>query len=506
MFISFVRYLKYLLIVLTFMGLLACRSDVAPESNAAGTIATSDNEVTFDEIYKNMLQSEYDAALSAWSFGQKMYQCSARHAGDPVKSLSARANTFFQQGRGFLVDGLGGDVCSIGQAAQFCARETMRLSLSVDPTGIGAWALHKLNMKSTQEITLEVAGHVKKFIDDHGKEMVDVAYLIASTPTKELIAELYKKYISVFTVLMGVTSNGLESAASLPCETLENEAARVMGMMQYQIVMFTVLSAVTVEAGGAGGALKVAQVARQLKKIENPALKEVVEKILKGLDDLVTLMKTWRKPVAALEHADYSAATKLLSRTLTQAEKELLTAAHNIGKGPDFSATEIASKYRTLRQAYSADESRALMEAGIAGKNTRVDKAWLEAKQARRAMYEAGETLNKRVKAAKWSEHGKKHLKAKTITEAEKMSASAAQYLPTVNNAGLEMRALQRGIQHVDETKNGTVYFFYRFPHTIGYDGGKACNWVRAELTSGNVFHGHPMNLSRVSKYIKNPR
>jgi hypothetical protein len=76
-----------------------------------------------------------------------------------------------------------------------------------------------------------------------------------------------------------------------------------------------------------------------------------------------------------------------------------------------------------------------------------------------------------------------------------------AQYLPGVDNQALELEGLKKGIVY----DRGTMhYFFYKSPNVVGYDEGVPTQWIRAELSSG-TYHGHPMNVKRLSKYITVP-
>ena len=115
--------------------------------------------------------------------------------------------------------------------------------------------------------------------------------------------------------------------------------------------------------------------------------------------------------------------------------------------------------------------------------------------------YHTRKELRRQVHKARYSDHGRKHLKARTEAEAKSFSTRAAQYLPGLNNAALERTALQKGV-HIQRGGNG-VWAFYKFDKPVGFDGGEKTHWIRAELASG-TFHGHPMKLSRVRKYVSN--
>lgn len=99
---------------------------------------------------------------------------------------------------------------------------------------------------------------------------------------------------------------------------------------------------------------------------------------------------------------------------------------------------------------------------------------------------------------ARWAKYDK-HMKAKSVEDAIRLSSTGlkhAQYVPGINVRLLEYTAMQRGIVH-KKPNSTTLYFFYKSDSVVGYDQGKATQWIRAELTSGE-FHGHPMNTDRL--------
>jgi hypothetical protein len=104
------------------------------------------------------------------------------------------------------------------------------------------------------------------------------------------------------------------------------------------------------------------------------------------------------------------------------------------------------------------------------------------------------------INDAEYSSHGGKHIKAKTVEEARQMSLKTAQYLPGTDNAVLEKTALQQGT--LVPRPNGAFWKIYRFDKPVGFDGGVETHWIRAEYSSG-TYHGHPMSIDRVRKYIK---
>lgn len=116
--------------------------------------------------------------------------------------------------------------------------------------------------------------------------------------------------------------------------------------------------------------------------------------------------------------------------------------------------------------------------------------------------YAARKAYRTAVAEAKYNVHKYKHLQATTEAEAIKFSSgqgAAAQYMPGISNSGLEKLALQKGF--VMEHNNG-YHVYMRFDQTIGYDGGNATSWIRAEL-SGGAYHGHPMREARLPPEVR---
>ena len=92
-----------------------------------------------------------------------------------------------------------------------------------------------------------------------------------------------------------------------------------------------------------------------------------------------------------------------------------------------------------------------------------------------------------------------KHIKAHNRSQAETLSHKEAQYLPGIDHNDLEYKALFLGIPHLHS--NSTMYYFYNTGKVIGYDRGMPTTWIRAELTSGKGYHGHPIGIDRLIKY-----
>ena len=58
--------------------------------------------------------------------------------------------------------------------------------------------------------------------------------------------------------------------------------------------------------------------------------------------------------------------------------------------------------------------------------------------------------------------------------------------------------------EYLTARQGGAYWNFYRSDDFVGYDQGEKTRWIRSEYSSGTI-HGHPMNLKRLSKYVKNP-
>jgi toxin YxiD len=114
--------------------------------------------------------------------------------------------------------------------------------------------------------------------------------------------------------------------------------------------------------------------------------------------------------------------------------------------------------------------------------------------------FNAKKAYRTEVATANYSTHGFKHLQASTEAEAKTFSSGGpAQYLPEINNNGLEKIALEKGfiIEH-----GGGYYSYIQFDRPIGYNNGRATSWIRAEL-SGGSYHGHPVLESQVPETAK---
>ena len=168
---------------------------------------------------------------------------------------------------------------------------------------------------------------------------------------------------------------------------------------------------------------------------------------------------------------------------------------------------DIIGRIKNLRSEIA--EMRKLIDNGLIDKTVSDDYFRLQRSLSELEAEVAKETpgpppgpdiWQQRLDRAKWSDHGNKHKRARSAEEAKEMTTSpdaASQYLPEVNNQALELEALQRGtvIKGDPDTPGSTVHVKYDAGRVIGYDGGEAVTTMRAEISGGDVYHGHPRNF-----------
>ena len=120
--------------------------------------------------------------------------------------------------------------------------------------------------------------------------------------------------------------------------------------------------------------------------------------------------------------------------------------------------------------------------------------------------FEKRAEFRKQVHEAKTYPDRFKHVvTAKSNEEARVISMTgsdpAAQYTLEFRK-GVESReraAMQEAIQNgMFKKQGGSFYFFKKFDEPIGYNKGKATQWMRVELTDDGTFHGFPASLQQV--------
>ncbi|WP_299490945.1 hypothetical protein [uncultured Shewanella sp.] len=110
-----------------------------------------------------------------------------------------------------------------------------------------------------------------------------------------------------------------------------------------------------------------------------------------------------------------------------------------------------------------------------------------------------------------------KHTKASSVNEAKSKSSNggAAQYwgdeLPdkatesnvTAFRNKIEKEGLRNGVRVPQD--GGSDYYVYDAGRTIGYNEGKATQFMRVEVTKNPnpEFHGHPISEGKYNSYLK---
>lgn len=120
--------------------------------------------------------------------------------------------------------------------------------------------------------------------------------------------------------------------------------------------------------------------------------------------------------------------------------------------------------------------------------------------------------FRKKIHESKWSDHGDKHLKAKTEQQAKELSQTgkkAAQYLPGLKVEAMEKAAIWKAIdsgQFIKGDGKETYYFFHKFDDVIGYNTGKPTKWMRVELGNNGTptRHSFPADINQVKKVVPN--
>jgi hypothetical protein len=106
------------------------------------------------------------------------------------------------------------------------------------------------------------------------------------------------------------------------------------------------------------------------------------------------------------------------------------------------------------------------------------------------------------ILSSKWSNHGDKHKKAKSFSEAKKLSESEAQYLPELDNQVIEKFVIQNYDKgYILDRGNKGIWIYMYFDSQIGFNNGISTNWIRVEVQS-STYHGHPADPARVRQAV----
>jgi hypothetical protein len=101
----------------------------------------------------------------------------------------------------------------------------------------------------------------------------------------------------------------------------------------------------------------------------------------------------------------------------------------------------------------------------------------------------------------KWFPY-KKHIPKSWMTTDDILKATKegdSLYLAEINVEKLELEAWEKGLN----VTNGKPYKVIEFDKPIGANKGKLTNYMRIEMTSGNIIHGHPISFEDYQYYLK---
>lgn len=109
-----------------------------------------------------------------------------------------------------------------------------------------------------------------------------------------------------------------------------------------------------------------------------------------------------------------------------------------------------------------------------------------------------------------WSDHGRKHMRARTAEQAQAMSdghGKPAQYDPVTNAQTVEAEALRNGLAY-RRPNSRVIEYYYKSDRVVGYDGGESTNWVFVEWARGSaqnkgVFHGRPISPTNMPTSVR---
>jgi len=109
---------------------------------------------------------------------------------------------------------------------------------------------------------------------------------------------------------------------------------------------------------------------------------------------------------------------------------------------------------------------------------------------------------NTSVEDVKWTNHNNKHVPQKGLTWKNIIESTLygdARYKPGINIEELEKFAWANGTP----VTNGHTWKVYKADKIIGANSGIETPYMRIEITSGNVIHGHPITYADYLDYLK---
>jgi hypothetical protein len=237
----------FLLTLISFMAQAETATHVGPNTSFRSVLESLQGSTSGFEAYK-----------------------SVNDFAETCRSVKAAVSCAKNALTGLFSDGLMGDVDTF----KFIGKESARLALS---TSIGGqFALKLLNKKTTAD---KIREHVEK-LGPNAQEALPILARLATDPFYQL--EIAKK---VSGILGAFIKKSADEGLNLKCDQIQDPLCRVLGQIGYEALASLVLTAVTIEVGGAGGFAKIALLLPKLAK-QFPKLKPLIQALYKLADDL----------------------------------------------------------------------------------------------------------------------------------------------------------------------------------------------------------------------------
>lgn len=213
------------------------------------------------------------------------------------RALSAQLDCVKSAIKGLTEDGLGGDIDTVKgiakvayAGAKFSIKEATRAQLSIDPAG-------RLLLKSLGKKTIDekISEKIEK-LGPLAKEALPILKRLAfdgdflNQKANELQSLLTAFVAKAATEAGAGLSGAVEGANKLDCQTIQSGICRIAGQFGYEALATAVITAGTIEAGGAGGFAKLASLLPKLAK-QYPKLEPFIKLLYKLGDDLAAVAK-----------------------------------------------------------------------------------------------------------------------------------------------------------------------------------------------------------------------
>jgi hypothetical protein len=281
---------------------------------------------------------------------------------------------------GLAVDGIGGDASLVKDVAVTGAR----LSFEMSPVVVGArlvdWFGRVLRSKEEQKKSLDLARKM-------GAAAVDAAKVLSRLATDtqyrlEIARKLFDGLVSAGLEALKLGKQELEELrikiASMSCPEARAFLCRIVGQVSYEVGLPLVLAATGVGAAAGGAKVGVTLTKLAAKSVKAAEALDKIKGLLKGLTKAADVAVPVERVLANAQLGEAArmakAAETLGLPKLSEAQAKALKEAHEIGMEREgsgvfeYTQEEIAAKYRRLREHFDEEQSRKLMEEGLAGR------------------------------------------------------------------------------------------------------------------------------------------